>query len=142
MTAFQQFVAALKSQLLQSDLKDSMLHGTGLEPGIGTATKALRGAPVLVQIVAMTEIGTSAFQLEQTRAAREERMKAGEGNVEGDEEGDVEVEGEGPMPKYPRGTLRFQLSDGATVFDAMEYRPLPALTLGNTPLGFKVCCGS
>lgn len=115
-----------------------MSKGTGFNPNITRATEDLQGPPILVQIVAMTEIGTSAFQLEQTRVAREERMRSGLGNVEGEEDGDVEVEGEGPMPKYPRGTLRFQLSDGETIIDAMEFRNLPQLSLGVTELGYKV----
>ncbi|KJA26411.1 hypothetical protein HYPSUDRAFT_199138 [Hypholoma sublateritium FD-334 SS-4] len=137
-TAFPQFMDRVKEQLLESDLADSMLAGTGLRPGIKQATEKLQGAPLLVQIVRITEIGVSAFQLEQTRAAREERMRAGVGNIEGEEDGDVEVEGEGPMPKYPRGTLRFELTDGNTFIDAMEYRPLPQLTLGITELGYKM----
>jgi RecQ-mediated genome instability protein 1 len=115
-----------------------MSKGTGFNPNITQATEDLQGPPILVQIVAMTEIGTSAFQLEQTRVAREERMRSGLGNIEGEEDGDVEVEGEGPMPKYPRGTLRFQLSDGETIIDAMEFRNLPQLSLGVTELGYKV----
>lgn len=137
-TAFPQFMDRVKEQLLESDLADSMLAGTGLRPGIKHATETLQGTPLLVQIVRITEIGVSAFQLEQTRAAREERIRAGVGNIEGEEDGDVEVEGEGPMPKYPRGTLRFELTDGKTFIDAMEYRPLPQLTLGITELGYKV----
>ncbi|KAF9485165.1 hypothetical protein BDN70DRAFT_796385 [Pholiota conissans] len=137
-TDFPQFIEYVKVQLLESDLADSMSKGTGLRPNIVRATEDLKGPPILVQIIAMTEIGTSAFQLEQTRVAREERMRSGQGNVEGDEEGDVEVEGEGPMPKYPRGTLRFQLSDGETIIEAMEYRTLPQLALGITELGYKM----
>ena len=83
----------------------------------------------------MTEIGVSALSLNQTRQTRMERMAAGEGE-EGD--GDVDVEGEGPIPKYPRGMLRFELSDGATTLQAIEYRTLPELTLGVTQLGYKV----
>ncbi|KDR78871.1 hypothetical protein GALMADRAFT_137857 [Galerina marginata CBS 339.88] len=135
---FPEFMERVKGQLLESDLLDSMLHGTGLDPHITRMNGNLRGPPVLVQIIAVTEIGSSAFQLEQVRAAREERLLAGVGDVEGEEDGDVEVEGEGPMPKYPRGTLRFQLSDGATILEAMEYRPIPQIILGTTPLGFKL----
>jgi RecQ-mediated genome instability protein 1 len=129
----------VEEQLLKSDLHLSTLHNTGLDPRISQFTGVLQGAPTLVQILAITEIGVSALQLEQVRVAREERMRDGEGNVEGDEDGDVEIEGEGPMPKYPRGQLHFRLSDGLTNFEATEYRRLPELVLGNTPLGFKVC---
>lgn len=134
-----EFKGKVEEQLLKSDLQPSMLHGTGLDPRISQFTGVLQGAPLLVEILAITEIGSSASQLEQVRVAREERMRSGEGNFEGEEDGDVEVEGEGPMPKYPRGQLHFRLSDGLTTFEATEYRPLPALVLGNTPLGFKVC---
>ena len=114
-----------------------MHHGTGL-PEISNMTGNLTGPPVLVQILSIEEIGVSAFQLEQICAAREERMLAGVGDEEGEDDGDIEVEGEGTMPKYPRGTLHFRLSDGAREFDAMEYRPIPQLVLGVTNLGYKV----
>lgn len=113
-----------------------MQHGTGLND-ISSFSGHLPGPPVLVQIMEITEIGVSAFQLEQIRAAREERVLAGIGDEEGEEDGDIEVDGEGPMPKYPRRTLHFQVSDGATIFEAMEYRPLPQLGLGSTKLGYK-----
>jgi RecQ-mediated genome instability protein 1 len=114
-----------------------MHHGTGL-PEVSSFTGNISGPPVLVQIMAIKEIGISAFQLEQIRAAREERILAGVGDEEGEEDGDPEVEGEGPMPKYPRGTLLLRLSDGATEFDGMEYRPIPQVVLGVTKLGYKV----
>jgi RecQ mediated genome instability protein len=138
LTSFPEFVDGVKSQLLQSGLHDSMMHGTGLDVHINRFTGNLKGPPVLVQITAISDIGISAFQLEQVRAAREERLMAGVGDEEGEEDGDVDVEGEGPMPKYPRGTLRLKLSDGATTLEAMEYRPLPQISLGPTPLGYKV----
>ncbi|KAF9525640.1 hypothetical protein CPB83DRAFT_795942, partial [Crepidotus variabilis] len=134
---FQEFYDNVKRQLIESDLRDSMQAGTGLA-NIARLSGKLPGPPILVQITAITEIGVSAFQLEQVRAAREERILAGIGDEEGEEDGDVEVEGEGPMPKYPRGTLHFQLSDGATVFEGMEYRPLPQILLGTTKLGYKI----
>lgn len=115
-----------------------MQHGTGLAPQLHQFRGNLAPPPVLVEIVSIMEIGTSAFQLEQVRAAREERMAAGAGTEEGEDDGDIEVEGEGPMPKFPRRMLRFQLSDGNSTFSAMEYRKIPSIILGVTPLGFKV----
>jgi RecQ-mediated genome instability protein 1 len=50
-------------------------------------------------------------------------------------------EDEGPVPKYPRGMLRLELSDGFTTVEAVEYRSIPQLELGVTPLGYKVCVG-
>ena len=138
LTSFPEFIQQVKSQLLESDLHDSMLHGTGLDVHIKKFTGNLKGPPVLVQITAISDIGISAFQLDQVRAARKERLISGVGNEEGEEEGDIDVEGEGPMPKYPKATLRFKLSDGVTTLEAMEYRPLPQISLGPTPLGYKV----
>lgn len=138
LTSFPEFTDQVKDQLLQSDLHDSMMHGTGLDVHINKYTGSLRGPPVLVQITEISDIGISAFQLEQVRAAREERLMAGVGDEEGEEDGDVDVEGEGPMPKYPRGALRFKLSDGVTTLKAIEYRSLPQISLGPTPLGYKV----
>ncbi|TFK21189.1 hypothetical protein FA15DRAFT_645975 [Coprinopsis marcescibilis] len=135
-------IAKVEEQIHKSDLYDSTMHGTGLPVQVAspTTTTTLGGPPVLVQLVALTDVGISAFQLEQVRKAREERVEQGtvleEGEGEG--EGDVEVEGEGPMPKYPRGTLLLHLSDGVTTLKAMEYRPLPDFSLLTTPLGLKV----
>lgn len=53
---------------------------------------------------------------------------------------DADAEDEGPVPKYPRGMLRLELSDGFTTVEAVEYRSIPQLELGVTPLGYKVCC--
>ena len=86
----------------------------------------------------MDDISTSAFELDQIRLARKDRRLAGVGDEEGKEDGDIDVDGEGPMPKYPRGKLRLQLSDGQTVLEAMEYRQINELKL-TTPSGYKVC---
>jgi RecQ-mediated genome instability protein 1 len=98
----------------------------------------LTGPPVLVEIIRMDDISTSAFQLDQIRQARKESILAGVGDEEGEEGGDIDVDGEGPMPQYPRGKLRLQLSDGQTVLEAIEYRRINELKL-TTPSGFKVC---
>ncbi|KAF8054593.1 hypothetical protein FPV67DRAFT_1440058, partial [Lyophyllum atratum] len=44
----------------------------------------------------------------------------------------------GNNPLDPRGTLKFELTDGTIVLPAVECRPLPELSLENTPLGYKV----
>ncbi|KAK2463433.1 hypothetical protein APHAL10511_004519 [Amanita phalloides] len=137
---FHAFIATFEAQLLSSDLRDSMLHGTGLpthaaRPDTNTI---LTGPPVLVEIAAMTEIAHSAFNLEQIRVAREERMRAGNTTDDIDtEEGDIDVD-QGPPPKYPRGMLKFELTDGAISLPAIEYRPLPGVVLDLTPLGCKM----
>ena len=86
----------------------------------------------------MDDISTSAFELDQIRQACKECILAGVGDKEGKEDRDIDVDGEGPMPKYPRGKLRLQLSDSQTVLEAMEYRRIKELKL-TTPSRYKVC---
>ncbi|RDB26422.1 RecQ-mediated genome instability protein 1 [Hypsizygus marmoreus] len=134
---FQGLVDAIEHQILESNLCDSMLPGTGLPTHVALpdTTTTLRG--ILVEVASITEIAHSAFNLNQTRMAIEERIK--DGNVdEGEGEGDIEVEGEGPMPKYPRGMLKFHLTDGTTTLPAIEYRSFPELCLDDMPLGYKM----
>ena len=133
---------SIERQLLQSNLYDSMDLSTGLPQNIGDVNTKLTlpGTPILVEVVDKDDTGVSAFQLDQVRKAREERIQAGgfDENGEGDEEADIEVEGEGPLPKYPRATLGFVLSDGKTQFKALEYKPIPDLSLPKIPYGLKV----
>ncbi|KAJ6513139.1 hypothetical protein C8R45DRAFT_335577 [Mycena sanguinolenta] len=128
----------VEAQLLQSDLCDSMSHGTGIPLPLLTAVSGRLQGPVLVEIIALTEVGSSALALDQVRVTRAERFAAGAGLDDAENEADLEVDGEGPVPNYPRSMLRFELSDGASTLPAIEYRPLPELTLGVTPLGYKM----
>lgn len=114
-----------------------MLPGTGLPQNVYELDNTkLQGPPILVEIISITEIGQSAFNLQNVRQARIERADLAGLAEEGDEQDGGEDAG--PVPKYPRSMLRFQLSDGATVLEAIEYRRIPELELGVTPLGYKV----
>jgi RecQ-mediated genome instability protein 1 len=125
----------VESQLLMSDLTDSMVHGTGLPHDIASFRKStLSGPPVLVQILALMEIGHSAFNLMNVNQTRKDKADLS-GLVQGDNEDEAD---EGPIPNYPRSMLQFELSDGATTLKAIEYRKIPQLDLEKTPLGFKV----
>lgn len=131
----QPVIDAVNSQLLQSDLSDSTMHGTGLPSNLNELNDVhLAGRSVLVQITAMTEIASSAFTIMNVMKAREER-----GIVGLDETNVADGDDEGPIQRYPRGMLRFELSDGSTILNAIEYRSLTQLELGVTPLGYKVC---
>ncbi|KAJ3780984.1 hypothetical protein GGU10DRAFT_278392 [Lentinula aff. detonsa] len=137
-TDMPRIIEEVEAQLLESDLRDSMVHGTGIPQEIANFNSAhskLTGPPILVQIEAITDVGVSAYSLNKTRLIREERRDAGE---EQEGEADDEVEGEGPIPNYTRSMLRLELSDGSTTLRAAEYRPIPELILGGTPLGFKL----
>lgn len=94
---------------------------------------------------AITDIGHSAFSLRNIRQARIDKadMAGLAAQEEGDENGNPPQNGEDyTIPSYPRATLRFVLSDGFGTLQAMEYRRLPSLELGETPLGCKVCLSS
>ncbi|KAJ3761019.1 hypothetical protein EV360DRAFT_80597 [Lentinula raphanica] len=134
-------IQEVETQLLESDLRDSMAHGTGIPNNLAnfnTVHSKLTGAPILVQIEAITDVGVSAYSLNKTRLIREERQDAGEEQEGAVDEVDGEVEGEGPIPNYPRSMLKLELSDGSTTLRAAEYRPIPQLTLGKTNLGSKL----
>lgn len=132
--AFQQ----VEIQYLASDIRDSTIARTGLPENIKEVANSRLKGPFLVQLMALTDIGHSAFSLQNTRQIRIERedMSAlAETEANGE---DGEEEDEGPVPNYPRGMLRFELNDGSTTFPAIEYRKIPQLQLGVTPLGCKV----
>jgi RecQ-mediated genome instability protein 1 len=128
----------VESQLLMSDLTDSMVHGTGLPHNLAGLQKgSLSGPPILMQITALTEIGHSAFSLMNVRQTKTDRADlSGLACAENEDEGEAD---EGPVPNYPRSMLRFELSDGLIKLNAIEYRKIPELDLENTPLGYKVC---
>jgi RecQ-mediated genome instability protein 1 len=125
----------VESQLLMSDLTDSMVHRTGLPQNLAGLQKgSLSGPPILVQIMALTEIGHSAFSLMNVRQTKIDRADLS-GLAERDNE---DAADEGPVPNYPRSMLQFELSDGTITLNAIEYRKISQLDLENTPLGFKV----
>ena len=130
----EEFIVQVETQLLRSDLCDSMVEGTGLPPQAWTLkNKRISGTPVLVEVIAITEIGHSAFNLQNVRQTRIERADlAGLAEQEGVEDD------EGPVPNYPRTMLKLEISDGSVNLPAIEYRSLPQLKLGETPLGYKV----
>lgn len=116
-----------------------MLYGSGLPARVASmkngviATNAT-GGPILVQIDEMMEIGNSAFTLTNVRQARKDGT-----DMSGLAVGDEEEGGEGAREaKYPRGILSLTLSDGSVSMKAIEYKRIAELTLGETPLGFKV----
>jgi RecQ-mediated genome instability protein 1 len=129
----------VESQFLQSDLRDSTIPNTGLPAGLSAlARTTLTGAPVLVEITAITDVGVSAFSLQTTRQTRIDRADlAGLNAVRGDD-GEREEEEEGPVPRFQRSMLQLMLCDGTTTIKAVEYRKIPQLVLGETPLGYKV----
>lgn len=132
-------------QYLGSDLTDSTLEGSGLPANVeriekGRIATSNSGGPILCQMNAIMEIGHSAFSLRNVRQARIDKADlAGLAAQERDEDEQPPQDGEDyTIPSYPRSTLRFVLSDGFRTLDALEYRRLPSVNLGDTPLGCKV----
>lgn len=137
-----QLIATTEEALLDSDLKDSMQPGTGFPESITTTNDStVQGPSILVQIVDITEIGHSAFSLmnvRQTRLDQEDLAGLARQNEEEDENQNQVDEDVGPVPKYPRSMLKLQLSDGSVTVPAIEFKRIPGLELGVTPLGCKV----
>ena len=135
-------IDAVEEALLDSDLKDSMQQGTGFPEGIATANDlTVQGSSILVQIVDITEIGHSAFSLmnvRQTRLDQEDLAGLARQNEEENENQNQADEDAGPIPKYPRSMLKLKLSDGTVTMPAIEFKRIPGLELGVTPLGCKV----
>lgn len=95
----------------------------------------------LCQIVSITDVGHSAFSLQNVRQTRIDKADmAGLAVAEGEEEqGGPPDDGEDyAIPPYPRSMLKFELSDGSSIFKAIEYRRISSLQLGVTSLGCKV----
>ena len=138
---FDQFIQHVEAQLLQSNLADSTVPGSGIDPLlVAPRQKKTTGpTPLLVEITSITEIAHSAFSLLNTHQTRIDRADLGLAQEEDEQAEQQRDEDEGPVPRFPRGMLRFELSDGLTTFRAIEFRSLPQLELGTTPLGYKVC---
>ncbi|TFY58596.1 hypothetical protein EVJ58_g6314 [Rhodofomes roseus] len=127
-----QIIHNVETQLLESDLRDSVVAGTGLSHLSSEVKETIIRGPVLVQVLSIMEIGQSAFSLMNVRQARLERADmAGLARAEDDED-------DGPIPSYPRSMLRFELTDGSVTLPAVEYRRLPEFNLGESRLGFKM----
>lgn len=118
-----------------------MLPNTGFPANVSNMKhERIKGPPILVEIISMTEIGHSAFNLlnvRQTRIDRADLAGMDRGDEE-EEEGYQDPDDEAPIPAYPRSMLKLFLSDGSVTIPAMEYARLPDLILGETPLGSKV----
>ncbi|KAF9223778.1 hypothetical protein BS17DRAFT_118080 [Gyrodon lividus] len=119
-------------------------RGQRQHPGQGSRRqKQTTGpTPLLVEIRSITDIANSAFSLLNTHQTRLDRadlgLAQGDANPNGEQQQQIDEEDEGPIPRFPRGMLRFELSDGCTTFRAIEFRSLPELELGVTPLGYKM----
>ena len=92
----------------------------------------------------MTEIGSSAFQL-QTVAEQRKDILSGQTLIrrmdDEEEDGSEEEEKGQKLPAYPRGMLKLELGSGdGSVIKAVEYRRLDGIKLGETGLGAKLQC--
>jgi RecQ-mediated genome instability protein 1 len=90
----------------------------------------------------MTEIGSSAFQLQTVAEQRKDIINGTTLIRRMDDEMDEEDEEaikEGKMPVYPRGMLKFELTMGdGVIVDAIEYKKVAGILLGETSLGAKL----
>lgn len=125
-------------QYLASDLAHCTLPSSLLPNADAAHGVKLFPFPSLLQICSITEIGSSAFQLQTVLEQRKDVFE-GASRIKrmDDEEPEDEVDDD-KAPTYPRGMLKLEVTDGERVMQAMEYRRIPELVLGETCLGAKV----
>jgi len=138
---------AVEMQYVWSDLGLSTRHvaGTGIpipqnDEGGDLHNITLFFTPTLVQIHSIAEIGASAFTLKTTLEQRRDIISGATRirRLEDEEEDATQAAKEKGPPPYARSMLSLLVSDGRTALRAIEYRRIPELTLGVTPLGTKV----
>ncbi|KAH9935244.1 hypothetical protein B0H21DRAFT_834637 [Amylocystis lapponica] len=114
-TQMDEIIQHVDDQLLQSDLSDSMLAGTGLPQNIAELNTTFAG-PILVEIISLTEIGHSAFSLQTTRQAR----------LEYDDTADDEEDAAGweyePLPDIVLGETPLGFKDPQMLLRNVEIR--------------------
>ncbi|KAM0748158.1 hypothetical protein T439DRAFT_328146 [Meredithblackwellia eburnea MCA 4105] len=120
----QRLIKLVEEQLLLSDLSTSVLPSPSLlavtsHSPSGIYFKA-RNERVLVQVMAVDDIGHSALELRDT-------LKAKRDAKEGDEK-----------PVFARGTAKLRLSDGHTDIVAIELQKVEGLGLEEVSLGTKM----
>ena len=136
------YVATFEEHLLWSNFRDSMEHGSGFPTNINhPSTFTVFEGPILLELVSMTDIGTSALVLEHFRLLREAEVLRHR-SIAADRWINLSLDdlaGLRPLlTPYPRNTLKLLLTDGLTLLEAIEFSPLRQFALGTTPLGCKV----
>ncbi|KAH6867235.1 hypothetical protein BKA70DRAFT_1133875 [Coprinopsis sp. MPI-PUGE-AT-0042] len=127
---------AVERQLLLSDLAESALHGTGLPAHacLPNFCGYLGGHPILVEVVAIMEIGVEPSKIEQIWIKRARQAVIEDHLAVPPSQSYLKLE----AYQYPHNTLMLTLSDGVGTLEAIEQSHIPQISLGNTPLGAKV----
>ena len=141
--AWRKFAEAVTGRIVDSKFSEVAVPGTGLSPRIyrGMVYMEIDG-PVVLELVHLTEVGVSAFELDKIR---EEHDKASQASLMSLAERGLlptsrnRANIQATLPPYPRKCLKLILSDGTTELPALECEPLP-LELGETQIGLKVSC--
>lgn len=135
------FTAVVTSRIVESRFSEVAVPGTGLLPRIygGMVYTEING-PVVLELVHLTEVGISAFELDEIREQRDKASRAGLMSLA--ERGLLPTSTnianvQATLPPYPRKCLKLILSDGTTELPALECEALP-LELGKTRMGLKV----
>jgi RecQ-mediated genome instability protein 1 len=137
----QQLIKRTEEQLLFSDLSVSLSQGA-LPTGLGTEPDVRVPGRVLVQVLSINDISHPALVLKDVHEQRKEHAATSLSGLApsprppfgGNEAAAKTVE----PPKFPRGMLSLELSDGFTTISAIEYKTVPGLSMDTTELGAKV----
>ncbi|CAG8529155.1 4362_t:CDS:2 [Acaulospora morrowiae] len=127
----QRLYQAVYEEFLESDLRQSMKPLLPLS--IDDAHKTIIGEnrPITLQIVEIFEVGVSNQTLFDTISSHLS------GSIkEGHKYSDVRDKQNEPI-KFPKAMLKFYLTDGTQIVDAIEFKPLSQLDL-LTPIGTKI----
>ncbi|KAI5478173.1 DUF1767 domain containing protein [Pseudohyphozyma bogoriensis] len=138
-----QLIKLVESQLLQSDLSTSTLAPrssrfptplpTQLFPGVA------RQCAVLVQVVAIDEVGFPALGIYDTlKSKRDARGVPVKIKVGDEDENGAEGEFEDKEGVYPRGLVRITVSDGFSEVEGFERKRVNGLGLEECGLGTKL----
>ncbi|KAF5325933.1 hypothetical protein D9611_000193 [Ephemerocybe angulata] len=141
------YLDVLERKMLHTSLSEVTTRGSGLPPGIALPTMytTLKG-PIVLEIVHMTDVGVSAFVLEQVHLNRERaayrRLCAEDDSLSGLTLGEKGHSDSVATPAYPRHCLRLTLSDGNSEIEALELIGKPfSFVLGETPIDVPIVGG-
>ncbi|KAG2005520.1 hypothetical protein CC2G_001920 [Coprinopsis cinerea AmutBmut pab1-1] len=138
-----EFLEAFDVLFYRCELRTATEPGTGLPKHLPLyiTCKRIKGPEIWLEVKSICDIGISGFTLERIRLERQRQMfeaiatAAKESrHLERDEIDALRRS----LPKFPRGTLLFTLSDGHEDIDALELEPLPGFSLESTYVGHKI----
>ncbi|KIJ12144.1 hypothetical protein PAXINDRAFT_83435, partial [Paxillus involutus ATCC 200175] len=127
---FHRFIEHVGLQLLRSNLGDSVVPGSG-------TTQAHEGRAGWPRINGDPLRDHAVKTNDRTRTPHRDSIGPSQASCNLLSDSRIHTT-PGPVPRFPRGVLMFELSNGCTTFRNIEFRSLAKLGSGITPSGYKV----